>query len=91
VANEINKNQLGLTLGIVFTILHVLWVIAVLVGLGKIIADWMHIVHFISETHTITAVSLGNVAIGIIIAFVSGYVLGWVFAALWNSVGDKLK
>ena len=90
-ADEINKNQLGLTLGIVFTILHALWVIIVWVGLGKSVVDWMHSIHFLSDVHTITAVSLGTAVIGIIVAFVSGYVLGWVFAAIWNLVGEKLK
>jgi hypothetical protein len=90
-ADEINKNQLGLTLGILFTIMHILWIIVVLIGWGKSIADWLHSVHFFGDAHTIIPVSLGVSLIGIIAAFISGYVTGWVFAAIWNLVGEKLK
>jgi hypothetical protein len=89
--NEINKNRLGLTLGILFTIMHVLWVILVWAGLGKSLADWVHAIHFLGDMNVITNVRLGMIVIGIITAFVSGYILGWVFAAIWNLVGEKLK
>ncbi len=88
---EINKNQLGLTLGIVFAILHAAWVVIVGIGLGQSLIDRLHSVHFLSDVHNIISFSLGTALIGIIIAFISGYVFGWLFAVLWNWFGKKLK
>ncbi len=88
---EINKNQIGLTLGSVFAILHAAWVVIVGIGLGQSLADWLHSVHFLSDSVAITGFSLGAALIGIITAFISGYVLGWLFAVLWNWFGKKLK
>lgn len=87
----INKNQAGLTLGSVFAILHATWVVIVGIGLGQGLMDWLHSVHFFNDSITIISFSLGDALIGIITAFISGYVLGWLFAVLWNWFGKKLK
>lgn len=86
-----NPNQAGLTLGILFAILHILWIIAIGIGFGQRLVDWAHSIHFVECQHTILSVSAGTAIIGIITAFISGYILGWLFAVLWNWFGKKIK
>jgi len=35
--------------------------------------------------------SLGTAAVLVVLAFVGGYVLGWLFTALWNILATKVK
>ncbi len=88
---ELHKNQAGLTLGSVFAILHALWAIVVGLGFGRDLANWWHALHFISDVHSLSGLSVLNVVVGIITAFISGYALGWLFAWLWNWYGKRLK
>ncbi|MBI4440405.1 hypothetical protein HY638_05520 [Candidatus Woesearchaeota archaeon] len=86
----LNKTQFGLALGTLFGALHLLWVISVGGKIAQGLVDYWHGVHFLTEVHTIGAFSIGPAIIGVIIAFISGYVLGWVFAALVNWYGKKV-
>ncbi len=87
----IDKNKLGLTLGILFALLHALWSLAILVtqtGMQKFI-DWIMILHSLSMAITIIPFNLVNALILVAFTFVSGYVTGWIFAAIMNSVKKK--
>ena len=88
---QINKNQAGLALGSLSALLHFLWVIVVALGFGQGLAEWWHKIHFIGDFHVIKPATFGTSVIGIITAFVAGYVLAWLFALLWNVIGKKLK
>lgn len=86
----LNKNQAGLTLGLLSGVTHFLWVILAAFGLGQGFANFVHSMHFLSDMHTVMGISWGFGILGIVIAFVSGYVMGFVFAALWNWIGEKI-
>ncbi len=86
----LNKNQTGLTLGLLSGIMHFLWVISTALGLGQIFANFVHSMHFLSDMHTVMGVSWGLGVLGIALAFIWGYVIGFIFAALWNWVGEKV-
>jgi len=88
---DINRNQAGIALGLLFGVWHALWEVAVAVGSADLLLDWLHGAHFISNPYTLSKISLGTALLGIIGAFVSGYVLGWVFALFWNWSGRFLS
>lgn len=81
-----NKNKVGLTLGIFAGLIHLVWVIAVAIGVQKYV-DWILLLHSIRLDLILTSVVLLNAVFLIIIAFIGGYVVGWVFAALYNWIG----
>ena len=87
---KINKNQLGLTIGIFAALCHLIWTIAVAVGIQKFV-DWILLLHAIKLELTLTSVVILNAVLLVILAFVGGYVFGWVFGAIWNWVGKKFK
>ncbi len=84
---ELNKNQAGLTLGTISAIFHTLWAIIVAVGLGGSLSNWIHFMHFMTDIHVIASFSISTAIFGIIEAFIIGYVVGWLFALLWNWFG----
>ncbi|HLC65264.1 MAG TPA: hypothetical protein VJI46_04030 [Candidatus Nanoarchaeia archaeon] len=86
----LNKNQSGLTLGILFGAGHLLWAIGVGAGVAQGLVNYWHNVHFLTDMHTLGGFSLATLAIGTIGAFISGCIIGWIFGALWNWVGKKV-
>ncbi|MBI4135474.1 hypothetical protein HY477_01955 [Candidatus Uhrbacteria bacterium] len=88
---QFNKNQAGLTLGTLFGLMHLLWVVVVGAGVGQEMANFWHAKHFLTDMHALGGFNLGLAIVGVILAWVSGYVVGWVFAALWNWFGAKVK
>ena len=89
--SELNKNQVGLTLGIFIAALHALWAILVGIGSAQKLIDIILPLHFIDILCRVTDFVLVYAIILVILAFVSSYAIGWLFAALWNWVGKKVK
>ena len=83
-----NKNQVGLTLGIFAALCHLIWLIAVAIGIQKFI-DWILLLHSIQLDLALTSVVILNAVILIVLAFIGGYIVGYVFAAIWNWVAKK--
>ena len=87
---SINKNQLGLTIGVFAALCHLVWLVAVAIGIQKFV-DWILLLHSIQLNLTLTSVVILNAVLLIVIAFIGGYIFGWVFAAIWNWVGKKIR
>ena len=88
---DCNKNLAGLTTGIFAAALHALWAVLVLLGVGQTYLDWIFPLHFVGNVYSVMSFSLGTAAILVVLAFVGGYVLGWLFTALWNALATQVK
>ena len=84
--DEINANKLGLVLGIFFALVHFLWILLVVSGFAKQFLDYALSLHFMGEVYSIGAFNIGIAAMLLIFTFVSGYILGFVFAWIWNVI-----
>ena len=84
---RINKNGLGLTLGVGFATLHLLWTIIVALDWGQVLIDWCYAIHFLDVKYIVGDFDFGTAIIGIVGAFVFGYILGYFFAALGEKFG----
>lgn len=83
--DQLNKSKVGLTLGVFFAAWHALWAILVGIGWGQTLIDLILPLHFLDSLYyKITAFNFSTAVILIVLAFVSTYILGWLFAALWN-------
>lgn len=87
---ELNKNQVGLTIGIFAAVCHLVWTVAVAIGIQKAV-DWILLLHSIKLDIVLTSVVILNAVILIVLAFIGGYIFGWVFAAIYNWTGKKVK
>lgn len=87
----LNKNKTGLVLGYLFAIVHLIWVVlvAIIPNALQNCVDWIFSIHGIEPVWIITEVTLVNAVLLIITTFVSGYIMGWVFAAINNLVHKK--
>jgi ABC-type Fe3+ transport system permease subunit len=84
--NTLHSHTTGLALGSFFAVVHLLWALLVAAGWAQWTLDWIFRLHFITPPYTVGSFSL-MLAIGLIVmTFIVGYVLGWVFAMIWNKV-----
>jgi hypothetical protein len=53
-------------------------------GLGDLLLNWAHNLHFIVVDHQLATFDLLKAFIGIAGVFVMGYGTGWIFGAIWQ-------
>ncbi|MGD0977170.1 MAG: hypothetical protein ABR875_02665 [Minisyncoccia bacterium] len=85
----LNQNKTGLALGVFGVIVHFLWTIVVLIGLGKWGLDLVFRMHYLANPFVIKGVTILRFVGLMIMAFVAWYIVGWLFAAVWNWVNKK--
>lgn len=82
------KNQWGLVFGLFLAVVHAVWSAAVAIAPATLqrFIDWVLGLHHISLPLAITAFSLGKAVTLVILTFVIGYILGWIFGVLLKLV-----
>jgi hypothetical protein len=81
---RINKNKAGIVVGLVTGLWHLTWSLLVAFGVAQAVINWIFRLHFIQPPYTITAFDVLTAAILIGVTSIIGFVIGWVFGALWN-------
>ena len=81
---QMSTHGTGMTLGSFAALVHLVWLIFVGIGIAKPFADWMMSLHMMQCTWSILPFTLGTAILLLVVAFVIGYIFGWVFASLWN-------
>lgn len=82
----LNTNKVALTLGLLIGLWHLIWVVLVALGWAQPLLDFIFSLHMIANPYQVTGFDGGKAAMLVVITFVVGYVIGWVFATIWNSV-----
>ena len=88
---NLKNHTVGLAVGGLVGVQHLVW--SLLVGLG-LAERWINFVlglHFVRLGVSIEPFRLGKAILLILVSFVIGYIMGWIFAALWNWVAKRKK
>lgn len=88
---QLDPMQTGLTVGVFCGVLHTVWAIAVSLGGGQSVIDWVFPMHFLSAAYTVLPFSALTAVLLVLMASFGGFVLGGLFAALWNLFGKKVR
>lgn len=84
-----NPNKMGLSFGLLIGGIHLLWSLCVYIGFAQTLVDAVLRMHMITPFISVTPFSLTN-SIGLVLmTFVCGYVVAWVFTWLWNMIVKK--
>lgn len=81
-----NPHKVGLVFGAVLGGLHAAWSVAVLLGVGQMMVDfifWAHMIHIpviIGPFEAVAALTL------VVFTAVVGYIIGYVGTWVWNKV-----
>jgi hypothetical protein len=83
---KISKNRVGLAVGLFVAILHAVWalIIAIFPTSMQTWLDWIFPMHFINNVFIVLEFSFVNALLLIVMAFIGGYIFGWIFAAIWD-------
>jgi len=82
---KIEINKTGLALGILSGLMHFIWVISVWVFKDNAL-NFLFKIHFVNITSSVLSLGLGTAIIGIVLAFITGYITGVIFAWIWNKL-----
>lgn len=81
---KVNSHKVGLAIGGVVGIWHLVWSLLVLFGLAKPFLDWILGLHFIKIEFSLVSFNIGTSLLLIIATSVIGYLFGYVLGWLWN-------
>ena len=82
----LNKKKTGLIVGAFSGSWHFLWSLLVGIGVAQPFLDWVYRLHFLSNPFQVADFNLFTAALLVLISFSVGYLMGWFFALLWNSL-----
>mgnify|MGYP001592060498 CR=1 FL=1 len=83
-AAKLNKNKIGLTLGLFMGLMHAVWAVMVSMGLGQKMLDMVYRVHFLNNPFVVSPFIATRAVKLIVFTALMGYVVGFVFAFVWN-------
>ena len=86
--HELHKNTVGLIVGSFAGLWHAVWAILVATGSAKPVVDWALNLHHISVAYTIAPFDFGPALFLVLVAFLIGFAVGWIFTAIWNGLQD---
>ncbi len=87
--SNLSVQKTGMTLGVVLALLHALWSLLVLLGLAQPFLNWIYELHFLNDPFVVGQFDILHACLLVIVTGVVGYILGSVFALLWNVVHKK--
>ena len=82
--NTLSPHTTGLALGGLLGFIHLLWALLVFTGFAQTLMDFVFSMHMLTPVLTVGPFSIVRAVGLIIMTFVVGYVLGWLFAKAWN-------
>jgi hypothetical protein len=85
----LQPQKVGLALGSMVGLLHLVWSLIVAIGLAQPLVDFILKVHMVEAKHTILPFSFWSALTLVVVTFLIGYVVGYVFAVVWNRVNEK--
>ena len=81
---NLNKNKVGLTFCALVGGVHLIWSILVGFGWAQALVDFIFKLHMVKPVVVVDSFNFGLALALIIITAVIGYIVGYVFAFVWN-------
>lgn len=88
---KMNSHEIGMVVGATFALMHLAWSVLVMMGWATGLIDFMLSLHFLSNPYTVQIFDMGKALTLVVVTFGVGYVLGWVFASMWNTVMKRSR
>lgn len=84
--HHLNPNKAGMAFGSLVSLGHIVWSLLVAFGWAQSYLDFVFGLHMIQNPFTVQAFSAGKALALIVLTFVVGYIIGLVFAHIWNKL-----
>lgn len=73
-----------MVVGVFAALMHAVWMVLIYIGVAQTYMNWIFGLHLLTNPYKVLPFNWGSAATLIIVTFVVGYVMGWVFAFIWN-------
>lgn len=80
----LNQKRVALVFGSFVAITHLVWSVIVGFGWAESFLDFIFGMHFIVSPHIVLDFNLATAVGLIVLAFAVAYVVGYIFATIWN-------
>jgi hypothetical protein len=84
----LSANKAGISLGALFALMHTLWSLLFASGLGANIHEYIRGMHYIGTQTMYAPFNLASAIIGVVLAAITGYIIGCGFAWIWNQTPE---
>ncbi|HEY4500698.1 MAG TPA: DUF5676 family membrane protein [Candidatus Paceibacterota bacterium] len=81
---HLNPNKTGIALGALVGGLHLVWSVLVALGWAQALVNFSQWAHMVSIPVVIQPFNLSAAVTVIVVAAIVGYVIGSIFARIWN-------
>lgn len=84
--NTLHVKTVGLAVGTMAALVHAVWalVVAIMPHAAQSFLEWHRALHFMSMPIELMPFTLGGAVMLVVVAFISGYIVGSVFAKVYN-------
>ena len=82
--NAIHPVKAGVALGALIGGWHLIWALLVAAGWAQPLIDFIFWMHFIKPVYVVGPFNLGIAAVLVAVTAVAGFLVAYVFSALWN-------
>ncbi|QQG47369.1 MAG: hypothetical protein HY044_04570 [Candidatus Woesebacteria bacterium] len=86
---KLKAQEVAIATGVFMGLMHALWGLAVSFGFAQTILDFVYNLHFLSNPFVVSQFSLTTALILVVFTSLVGYVMGYVFALIWNKWAKK--
>lgn len=86
---KIQESKTALVVGTFAALMHAVWTLAVLLGFAQPYLSWILGLHFLNNPFSVQPFRLGTALMLVAFTFVKGYLLGYIFAIIWNRLHKK--
>ncbi len=83
---KLSAHKIGLVFGLSLAGYHLFWLSLVYIGVAQSLLDYIFTIHSITPIFTILPFNPTNSLALLAIAFVAGYILGYLGSMIWNKV-----
>ncbi|MBI4155603.1 MAG: hypothetical protein HY507_00005, partial [Candidatus Zambryskibacteria bacterium] len=79
-----NRHKVGLALGAFAGLVHIVWEFLIFLGWAQPLMDFVTNLHSLNNLYTVEPFNLGQAVGLIVLASIVGYIVGFVFATIFN-------
>jgi len=83
---KLKTSTTALTFGFFVAVMHVVWMLMVYIGVAQTYLNWIFGIHLLSVQVRVLPFNLNTAITLVFFTFLIGYLVGWVFATVWNKV-----
>lgn len=74
----------ALVFGFFVALMHAVWMLLIFLGVAQFYLNWIFGLHLLSNPYLVLPFNFGTALMLVVFTFVVGYIMGWVFAFIWN-------